>query len=105
MLPCRQPALVGLRQRAWQNASHRSTGYVYELMPNTSPAFSRAIGVLVGGIAVGLGLRVVTWLTPAIRPLVWPLYWIVAAIVLVALWHVTRPRAGKDRRQDDRRQD
>ena len=73
-------------------------------MSNNSPVFTRAIAVAVGGITVIAGLWLVVWLAPAFRPLVAPLYWIVAAAVIVVIWQVTRPRATKDRRQEDRRE-
>ncbi|MEO7087135.1 MAG: hypothetical protein ABI085_22780 [Gemmatimonadaceae bacterium] len=72
-------------------------------MSNEHAELGRAVGVILGGLAVALVLRLAVWRAPALRPLTGPLYWIVAAGVAYGVWYVTRQRAARDRRHSDRR--
>jgi hypothetical protein len=72
-------------------------------MPNAKAGFFRAMTVCAVGIAVGIVLKLVVLTAPALRSLVAPLYWFVVAGVAVGVWHVTRRRAHRDRRNANRR--
>ena len=72
-------------------------------MSNPYAGLMRAIVVLVGGIAIGVGLRLVVWRAPALSALAGPIYWLVAAAVVVGIWHVTKRRSTRDRRREARR--